>query len=262
MGRSAATVRTYTQAVQRLEVWAVERELGPCDVGPAHLLAFLGHRADWSAGTLRVTRAGIAAFYRWAVLAGHLCVSPALNLPTMPTPAPAPHPTPRLAYESALRAGDGRERLMVRLALEVGLRRAEVAQVRPRRDVVGEPGDRWLIVHGKGAKERQVPLPDDLAAAMLVTAGSGWLFPGRTGGHLSPGTVGAIVSALLPEGTAMHALRHRFATDAYEAFGGDVFAVQQLLGHASSTTTERYVRVPSQRLRAAMQAGRALRSAS
>ena len=71
----------------------------------------------------------------------------------------------------------------------------------------------------------------------------GYAFPGADDGHLSPRWVGKIVAELLPGTATMHQLRHRFATRAY-AVDRDVLTVQQLLGHASPATTQRYVVVP------------------
>ena len=71
----------------------------------------------------------------------------------------------------------------------------------------------------------------------------------------SPRYVGKIASGLLPPGVTLHSLRHRFATRAYAA-DRDVFAVQQLLGHAQANTTQRYVKVPSSALRSTVAAAR------
>ncbi|WP_292702628.1 tyrosine-type recombinase/integrase, partial [Microbacterium sp. 69-10] len=62
------------------------------------------------------------------------------------------------------------------------------------------------------------------------------------------------VSRLLPPGVTMHALRHAFATRTYNV-NRDVFAVQQLLGHSSAATTQRYVQVSDDSLRALVEAG-------
>ena len=135
---------------------------------------------------------------------------------------------------------------MLRLAAELGLRRAEVA-VTHSRDIFEDLGGHSLTAHGKGSKDRDVPLPPGLAAQLLAMP-YGYLFPGNDGGHLSPRWVGKLVTLLLPDGLTMHTLRHRFATRAY-AVDRDVFVVQELLGHASPATTRRYVQVPRAGLR-------------
>ena len=95
-------------------------------------------------------------------------------------------------------------------------------------------------------------MPDNLAM-LLRRQPEGWLFPGNYNGHLSPRYVGTLISRLLPAGVTMHALRHRFATRAYSV-NRDVFAVQQLLGHASPATTRRYVQLQDSVMRQLVEA--------
>lgn len=106
---------------------------------------------------------------------------------------------------------------------------------------------------GKGDKQRIVPLPDDLATAVMDVRG--YLFPGRFGGHVEESYIGDHISRLLPDGWAAHTLRHRFATTAYAATH-DLFVVAELLGHESVETTEHYVAMPDGRLREATAAVR------
>lgn len=141
-------------------------------------------------------------------------------------------------------AGDPRVRLMVRLAVGAGMRRGEVAAV--HRDDVVEGASGWsIVVHGKGGRVRVVPIGTELATAVRAACleGGGFAFPGQVEGHLSPAYVGRLVSRAMPEGVSMHALRHRFATAAY-AVDRDLLVVQRLLGHASPSTTQRYVETP------------------
>ena len=127
---------------------------------------------------------------------------------------------------------------MVHLAARAGLRRGEIARVQRddvTRDLVG-----WsLLVHGKGGRERLVPLVGDLAV-MLRERPDGFIFPGDDGGHLSAPRVGELVSEVLPSGWTCHTLRHYFATNAYRATH-DLLVVQRLLGHAKPETTAGYV---------------------
>lgn len=108
-----------------------------------------------------------------------------------------------------------------------------------------------LTVHGKGGKTRDVPLSDDLAKLVQVQADGDWLLPGRIDGHMSGQHLGKLVAKALPGVWTMHTLRHRFGTLA--ADGGDLIAVQRLLGHASVATTQRYVARPDDALRRAAQ---------
>ena len=114
------------------------------------------------------------------------------------------------------------------------------------RDLVG-----WsLLVHGKGGRERIVPLADDVAF-LLRRRGDGFAFPGQDHGHLSAPRVGELVREALPGHWTAHTLRHHFATRTYAA-SRDLLAVQRLLGHAKPETTMAYVRVDVDTLRAAV----------
>lgn len=142
-----------------------------------------------------------------------------------------------------------REKLILRLAAEVGMRRAEVARSHSRdlmEDLVGFS----LIVHGKGGKNRIVPLPQSLGRTLSTL--EGYYFPGNDDGHLSPRYVGKLIRDLLPGDWTMHTLRHRFGTRAY-ALTSDLLLVQEMLGHASPTTTRRYVEYDRTRMRAAVE---------
>jgi integrase len=205
---------------------------------------------SWAHETRHSHRTTMRGLYRWALTEGFVVSSPADALPRVPRTPPAPRPLPEDALARVLASCDPRTALMVRLAGGLGLRRAEVARVHSedlRRDLVG-----WsLLVHGKGSKDRLVPLGAPLAAA--IRDAHGWCFPGRDGGHLSPAWVGTLVRRAMPDGWSMHTLRHRFATAAYSV-DGDLLSVQQLLGHSSPATTQRYVLVPDQARRRLVEA--------
>nr|WP_231974795.1 tyrosine-type recombinase/integrase [Mycobacterium sp. E1747] len=143
---------------------------------------------------------------------------------------------------------DARVLLMARLAGEAGLRRAEVAQVHTN-DLIDHPEGPQLIVHGKGGKQRVVPITTSLAVEIAhARPHGGFVFPGQIDGHVSPGHVGKLVSKAMPPGWSMHKLRHRFATRGY-AGTGNLRAVQEALGHASVATTQRYTAVSSSEVR-------------
>jgi integrase/recombinase XerC len=130
-----------------------------------------------------------------------------------------------------------------------------------RRDLGPRPGElRGLRVLGKGGKERLVPvlpivaaaLADYLAACPWPLAPEGPLFVGARGGRLNPSVVQGQVRRLrgllgLPETATPHALRHSFATHLL-AGGADLRAIQELLGHASLSTTQGYTGVDAERL--------------
>jgi integrase len=222
---------------------------GPSRVTTAGILAWFG-RQTWSTETRRSHRNTAVSFFGWAHRAGHLSTNPAVELPVMRAAVPAPRPAPDSAWSAAIASADPRVRLMLRLAAEAGLRRAEIARVH-RRDLTRGPAGAELLVHGKGGKLRVVPIGDDLAAA--IAGDGGWLFPGDDDGHLSPRWVGKLMAGALPDHWTAHTLRHRFATRAYRG-SRNLRAVQVLLGHSSVATTERYTAVDSDEIRAAMMA--------
>jgi integrase len=168
----------------------------------------------------------------------------------------SPRPATDEIWRQILATADDRTRLMARLACEAGLRRAEVAQVHSD-DVVNGIDGAELIIHGKGSKQRVIPITASLAAeiAKAVPLG-GFLFPGKIDGHISPDRVGHLVSAVMPKGWSMHKLRHRFATRGY-AGTGNLRAVQEALGHASVATTQRYTAVAAREVRAVSEAASA-----
>ncbi len=245
-GRPASTLRLRRAQLERLG--REHPSLEPYELSLDDLLEWLGGKR-WAAETRRGHRSAVVAFYRWAEATGRVEASPAAALPRVAASQPRPRPALEHELSAALAKATERERLAIRLAAELGLRRAEVAQVHSR-DLMRLPGDDqwWLTVHGKGSRQRRVPLTAELATS-LRARGEGYLFPNPRGGHLSAAYVAKLVTGLLPEGVSMHALRHRFATRAY-SIDRDVFAVQRFLGHASPTTTQRYVLVNDDNLRA------------
>lgn len=117
-----------------------------------------------------------------------------------------------------------------------------------------------MVITGKGNKQRMVPvlpvvveaIEDYLAACPFVLSPKQPLFVGARGKRLNPGVVQRQVRRLrgalgLPETATPHALRHSFATHLL-AGGGDLRTIQELLGHASLSTTQRYTAVDSSHL--------------
>ena len=136
----------------------------------------------------------------------------------------------------------------LRISEALGLKRSEA------------PAGDLIAITGKGQKERIVPvlpavreaIADYLADCPYALAADGPLFVGARGGALGPRLVQSRMADLrralgLPETATPHALRHSFATHLLGA-GGDLRAIQELLGHASLSTTQRYTSVDTERL--------------
>lgn len=220
--------------------------LTPAEVTTDDLIDWMAAK-PWANETRRAIRASLRSFYGWAERSGRITPDPAAPLPRVKASYPLPRPVTEDAYSFALTIANPRERLMLRLSAEMGLRRAEVACVHSR-DLVDTDTGRALVVHGKGAKRRVLPLPNTLALD-LAACPPGYAFPGAHRGHLSAKWVGKLVREMLPVGVSMHQLRHRFATRAYAA-SRDLLTVQQVLGHSSPATTQRYVAIDDASMRA------------
>lgn len=203
---------------------------------------------QWKPETRRSMRAAARGFFSWAHENGHVEVDPSARMPQIRVPRASARPCPEQTYRQALMKATPREALMLRLAAEAGLRRAEIAQVHVD-DLTGSPGRYSLLVHGKGSNERVIPINDELGDD--IGRAGGWLFPSIRGEHLTPRAVGVMCSELLGEHVTLHMLRHKFATRAYRA-SRNLRAVQRMLGHSSLAITERYLECDDSEMRAAM----------
>lgn len=129
-------------------------------------------------------------------------------------------------------------RAMLTLGAYAGFRCCEIAALR-RVDLVDCNGTTSLLVHGKGDKQRLVPAHPLILEALRPLGGSGHFF------KLSAGQVSAAIRKHMIDcglTDTAHQLRHSFATRTYETSGHDLRMVQELLGHASPTTTAIYTR--------------------
>lgn len=205
---------------------------------------------DWANETARSVRSTLTTFYAWLYDTEQIADNPAAKLPTIREKPARPHPLPESEYVKLLQIIPDRWRLAVRLAGEAGLRRAEIARV-SRNDIFQDLLGWTILVHGKGGKERVVPLNSSLALELRVHFRRNfWLYPARSSsGHITEDYLAKRVRAYLPPRWSMHSLRHRFATIAY-ANTYDIRAVQELLGHSNLNTTQRYVALQNDRLRA------------
>ena len=233
--------------------------------------------------TLGYARASIArrvgaihTFYRWAVADGRMPRDPSSSLgrpkvvnrlPTVlrPSEAEALVEAPPIdgtdggsGDRAASRAVALRDRAVLELLYGSGLRVSEVAGL-----TVGsvDLARGRVLVMGKGSKEREVPMSDPAVEAVRqwlwegrshLATGSPSLFFNRKGRPIGPRDIRALVEGysgrLLPgRRVTPHTLRHSFATHLLEG-GADIRAVQELLGHATVATTQRYTHVSRTRL--------------
>lgn len=244
--RSPGTIRLHRHYLRGLQRLAPH----PWTVTTHTLTDYLG-QDGWAPETRKSARAAVRGFYRWGHGAGYVATDPAERLPAVTVPRALPRPTPEHLVEQIARRG-GRVGFMARLAAYAGLRAAEIAGLHARCVLSDDtPGMVVLRILGKGGKVRLVPVVHRGLVQQLQEV-QGYAFPGPHG-HLSPGHVSRLLSEAMPPGWTAHTLRHRFATQVYDGTR-DLLTLSELLGHARPETTQRYVRLSPDALRAAVAA--------
>ena len=272
-GLSPATIRAYRGDLADFasgpdvpKVWAD----GP-DAARRHLAdrAKRGRPRDpgLAPTSLRRRAASIRGFYRFAYGDGLIPRDVAAHIDLPRQPRLLPETLTVAEVESLLEAApDLRGRALLELLYAAGLRVSEAIGL-DREDLSTDGG--FVRVIGKGDKERLVPVGDvaldwlgrwlDEARPVLLArhhvepVRGGPLFLGDRGGRLARQQAFAIVRgaarrAGLAEGVSPHTLRHSFATHLLEG-GADLRIVQELLGHASISTTQLYTHVTGERVR-------------
>ena len=270
---SPHTLDAYCRDLAAFVSFLAEHLGGPPDLEaleslrPADLRAWLARRAGSGLAPSSTARAlaVVRSFVRYCAR-NDLANVPAIGAvrnPKLPQALPKP-----LSVDDALAALDQvaalarrpwvgkRDAALLTLLYGCGLRIGEALGLK-RRDA---PEGETLRVLGKGQKERLVPvlpivreaMADYLAACPHDPGPDGPLFLGTRGGALDPAIAQHIVRRLrarlgLPETATPHALRHSFATHLLAA-GGDLRTIQELLGHASLSTTQRYTEVEMDQL--------------
>ncbi|MGG7466052.1 tyrosine-type recombinase/integrase [Plantibacter sp. YIM 135347] len=242
------SIRARREHLQHL---ARRVEVGPWEVSKRDLTNYTG-RQKWAPETRRGRRTTFNEFWRWGKRFGYVSKNPVKALTKVKATKATPNPVPEPVYAQALRKADPRTALMLRLAHDVGMRRGEIAVVHSD-DLIEDLLGWSILAHGKGGKRRILPLTRRLALEIRAH-GEGYLFEGAIDGHLSPRRVGELTRDAIPGDWTVHKLRHSFSTRALKANGGNVFVVQQLMGHASAETTRGYTYIDDEELRRTVEA--------
>ncbi len=274
---SEHTLRAYRGDLETFLAFLVQslgREadtLRPQDVDPLAVRSFMGHlhRRELSAAGRARALSAVKSLFRYACREGVLETNPATSVRSPKLPKNLPRHLRPGETEELLAASDeeaplpNRDRALLEVLYASGLRVAELVSL-DWRDL--DLGARVLRVTGKGGKERMVPFGKPAAEALRA-----WLedwesirkpdrgsdrqepvFLNFRGGRLSARSVRRILDRLvatagLPSGVHPHTLRHTFATHLLEG-GADLRSIQELLGHSSLSTTQRYTHVEIERL--------------
>ena len=274
-GASVATRRSYSSDLDQLLEWLVGRGLTVDDLERRSVRAYsadLGRRG-YAPATLSRKLSTLRGFSRFLTERGVLGADPTRLLPGPRRRRRLPRVLTVVEVEALLAAADGseplalRDRLMFELLYGCGLRSQEVVGLELR-DV--KAGQAQLIVHGKGGKTRIVPMGEEAAAALrrYLERGRGLLAVNREG-DVGPGARGRLLLSrsgrpLLTsdirrlvvkysrlagiDAASPHMLRHAYATHMLER-GADLRTIQELLGHASVSTTQVYTHVSGAHLR-------------
>jgi len=207
---------------------------------PEDLASFLGRDPKWKPATRRAARSAFTTFFSWAHKHGYRSDDPSADLKPVRVPLPPPKPVPEAVLKDALDNATPRQRLALLLGAFAGLRRAEIAGLHADH-IEADQGQ--LRITGKGNRTRLIPVHPVLMPYLREAKDrGGYVFPNPQGQPVTPTTIGRIVKPLLGKGLSTHSLRHRFAT-AVHAGSHDLRAVQDLLGHSSLATTQRYLAV-------------------
>jgi len=281
-GAARNTLLAYRRDLADFAGWLRARSTSLQDAGRHDIEAYLADLE--TAGLAATTRArrlsAIRQLYRFALTEGWRETDPAARLqgPRPPRKLPGTLTVAEIdRLLDACRCGEAataRERrlhCLVELLYATGMRVSELVSL-PVIAVRGDP--RMVLVHGKGGRERMVPLSDPARAALRdwlsardtteakarARASATWrasshLFPsaGKTG-HLTRIRFYqmlkdvAVRAGIEPHRVSPHTLRHAFATHLL-ANGADLRVIQQLLGHADVSTTEIYTHVLDERLK-------------
>lgn len=239
-------------------------------LSPADIRAFMAARRGAGAGnrSLMRTLAGCRSFARFLERdgKGKVAALAAVRTPKLPgtLPKPLTVAAARQVTGTSLREGEAREPWIIArdaavlaLLYGCGLRLSEALGLK-RRDISDKSDS--VVVFGKGGKTRMVPVLSQVAKAVADYAAlcpfdlrpDGPLFVGARGKALSPRVIQLAMARLrgalgLADSATPHALRHSFATHLL-ARGGDLRSIQELLGHASLSTTQIYTEVDAERL--------------
>jgi integrase/recombinase XerC len=273
-GAADATIVAYSRDMEQfLTWWSGEsgRSAQLCDIGALDMRAFrrfmaARRREGLDGRSLARTMSALRGFYRFLekeeITASRAVFS--VSMPKVPRGVPKPLTREKAAalvedtMETKLDWIAARDMAVLLLLYGSGLRISEALSLRVK-DAPNAARDVLRIV-GKGRKERLVPaLPITVDAIAryrqlcpYALAPDGPLFLGAKGGPLSPRIIQLVVAGArdvlgLPESATPHALRHSFATHLLSA-GADLRQIQELLGHASLSTTQIYTEVDRERL--------------
>lgn len=250
LGRSEETIRTRWYQLSRFS-----RAIGktPEQVTPDDVISLLGE-GTLKLETKRSMRSAVKSFYAWAIERGHVTSNPAAQVPPIAMSPARGLICPEENVSRGVTNGGEDARLSVMLAAWMGLRRVEITRINLKEDLIKTSQGMRLNVNGKGQRRRILPVPARCATLLEHRTGV-WLFPGKFTGHKSVDYIGDSIRRAT--GHPPHSLRRRFATVTYYRTKCNIMLVSRLLGHASVSTTMRYIGLIEDDMRTAVEAATA-----
>jgi len=262
-GASRNTLAAYRRDLEQAAEWVKGRL---ADADATALRKLMADYQSLAASSAARKLSALRQFFAFLLDEGERADNPALDIarpaPRRPLPRILTHDHVERLFAQAEEEAAGeappaaalRMLLLLELLYGSGLRASELVSL-PRRALTGER--EYLIIRGKGDKERLVPLSERARAVLdrwvpLLIDGSPWLFPSGKA-HISRVRLFQMLRELAgragvdPTAISPHVLRHAFATHLLEG-GADLRALQLMLGHADIATTEIYTHVDSRRL--------------
>jgi len=258
---SPHTERSYLSDLEQFYDFLGERELAAAD--HQMLRQFIAHLLKLGVGKASIARklSALRAYYKYLNRQGIMETNPAKLVATprrekrLPAVLTADDAQRLMEAPSAGDSGEGddlaRDRAILETLYSTGIRVSELIGIN-REDI--DNNERLVRIRGKGRKERIVPIGrkaleaiDAYAADRGTGADPAAVFTGPGGKRLTARTVQRILAKYkkqlgLTQKASPHTLRHSFATHMLES-GADLRSIQELLGHASLSTTQRYTHV-------------------
>jgi integrase/recombinase XerD len=273
-GRSRNTVQAYRRDLRQYHAWLVDRDLNPSNVGHDDLIELIAELKASDKATSTVARqiAAVRMLHRFLATEQRRPDDPTTRLDGVRVPSGIPKPLSEAQITSLLDAVIGndplhrRDRALLELLYATGARISEVVGLS-----IGDINfdDSLVRLFGKGSKERIVPFGSAAALALdewFSPSGRARLAPDRwkrrgdaeavflnqRGGRLSRQGAWLVIKkyghrAGITDHLSPHVLRHSCATHLLD-HGADLRIVQEMLGHASISTTQVYTRVSQERL--------------
>lgn len=280
---SKRTLEAYTRSLNLLGTFLAKRKKQLIEADARDIMDFVASQSEWSAATIANRLAAFRSFYRWAVSqkliadAGFLSKIPKpkihtkRNKPTVSlNEAETLRDTRRTKKNGTARVGDLRDRCLIALIFDTGIRVTEAVSLNVSHIQHMNPERREFVYTGKGGSECSWFVTEpiyELLISYLHThpnpVPESPLFLNRYGERLSVRSVQKMLSTrgdeVLGKHLHPHMLRRGFGNAFYEASGHDIYLTSQAMHHSSIATTQGYLSVSSDKLKQVVDAGMGLR---